>query len=163
MHHTLALVRVAARRTLARCHDINSAREDDSDSYSCDCPLRDGLPPLLGILRDTNTCSGCLSSDGQKADSRTRCRIKNCEHLARGKSKYCSDRCGSFPCARLKQLDKRYRTKYGMSMIENLVQIREVGIRQFVRNEKAKWLCPRCGELICVHKPTCVSCGRAWR
>jgi hypothetical protein len=113
-------------------------------------------------IRDTNTCSGCLSTEGQETHSRTRCRIKNCAHLAMGKSRYCSDRCGSFPCARLKQLDERYRTKYGMSMIENLAQIREVGIRQFVRSEKAKWLCPRCGELLCVHKPACLSCGRAW-
>jgi len=113
-------------------------------------------------IRDRNTCSGCLSTDGQRTDSRARCRIKNCEHLATGKSKYCSDRCNSFPCARLKQLDTRYRTKYGMSMIENLNQIQKLGIRQFVRNEKAKWPCPACGELLCVHKPTCLFCGRPW-
>jgi hypothetical protein len=114
-------------------------------------------------IRDRDTCPGCLSVDGQRTDSRTRCRIKNCEHLAADKSKYCSDRCASFPCARLKQLDKRYRTKYGMSMIENLNQIQKLGIRQFVRNEKAKWRCPQCGELLCVHKPACLSCGHAWR
>jgi hypothetical protein len=116
-------------------------------------------------IRQRNACPGCLRPDGEgdpAGKCRTTYRIKNCEHLAVGKSRYCSDRCGSFPCARLKQLDKRYRTKYGMSMIANLNQIREVGIRQFVRNEKAKWLCPKCGKLICVHKPACLSCGHPW-
>jgi hypothetical protein len=116
-------------------------------------------------IRDRNRCPGCLRIGGQESQAagcRTTCRIRNCEHLAAGKGKYCSDRCDSFPCARLKRLDKRYRTKYGMSMIANLRQIAESGIRQFVRDEKARWLCPECGELICVHKPTCLSCGHPW-
>ena len=81
---------------------------------------------------------------------------------ARGKSKYCLVSCDRFPCTRLKQLDKRYKTKYGMSMIENLRMINEFGIRHFIRNEKKKWIYPECGEMISVHKPTCLSCGYKW-
>jgi ribosomal protein L37AE/L43A len=62
----------------------------------------------------------------------------------------------------LKQLDKRYRTRYGMSMIDNLNMINEFGIRHFIHNEKDKWICPKCGELICVHRPTCLTCGYKW-
>ena len=119
-----------------------------------------------GYIRDKNKCPGCRSIDrneSQKAKYRSKCKIRNCEHIIEGKTKYCSDKCDSFPCARLKQLDKRYRTKYGMSMIENLTSIHETGIRQFIRNEKLKWICPECGDLICVHKPTCLSCGYRWR
>lgn len=61
--------------------------------------------------------------------------IKNCEKMAKSKVKYCFG-CGSFTCDRLNNLDKRYRTKYGMSMIENLENIRKLGIRHFIRNEK---------------------------
>jgi len=43
-------------------------------------------------------------------------------------------------------------------MIENLEQIEIVGIRQFVRNENARWACPVCGDLICVHRPSCLKC-----
>jgi predicted RNA-binding Zn-ribbon protein involved in translation (DUF1610 family) len=50
-----------------------------------------------------------------------------------------------------------------MSMIENLKNIEENGIRSFIRDEKKKWTCPQCGELICVHSPQCLSCGRKWR
>ena len=70
--------------------------------------------------------------------------------------------CDNFPCTRLKQLDKRYKIKYEMSMIDNLKMINKVGIRHFTQNEKLKWICPECGEIICVHKPTCLSCGHKW-
>jgi hypothetical protein len=82
--------------------------------------------------------------------------------MANARVKYCFG-CDNFPCVRLKHLDKRYRTKYGMSMIGNLENIREFGIRQFTRNEKGRWTCPQCGEMICVHKPQCISCGYKWR
>jgi len=100
--------------------------------------------------------------DRKKSEYRNRCRIRNCEKIASGEIKYCSDSCGRFPCAKLKQLDKRYRTKYGMSMMDNLEVINDLGIRQFIRNEKGKWLCPECGEMICVHRPACISCGFKW-
>ncbi|MCK5116873.1 MAG: DUF3795 domain-containing protein, partial [Candidatus Aegiribacteria sp.] len=85
-----------------------------------------------GYIREKNTCPGCLlieSQESQKSKCRTTCKIRNCEENTKGKTKYCSDRCNNFPCARLKQLDKRYRTKYGMSMIDNLKMINEFGIR----------------------------------
>ena len=31
-----------------------------------------------------------------------------------------------------------------MSMIENLENIKELGIRKFVRNERVRWTCPKC-------------------
>jgi len=102
------------------------------------------------------------NKDSEKSKYRNRCRIKNCDQIASGKIKYCSDICHKYPCARLKQLDKRYRTKYGMSMIDNLIMINEYGIRNFIRNEKTKWICPECGEMICVHRPACLSCGHIW-
>lgn len=120
----------------------------------------------LGYIREKNTCPGCRmidNQDSQKSKYRNRCRIRNCEQITRGKIKYCSERCNKYPCARLKQLDKRYRTKYGMSMIDNLQIIHESGIRHFIRKEKEKWICPECGEIICVHRPTCLSCGHEWQ
>jgi hypothetical protein len=90
--------------------------------------------------------------------TRVRCVIKNCAKRTETGNKYCFA-CGSFPCKRIKQLDKRYRTKYGMSMIENLNSIKEKGIRNFVKDEAVKWKCPACGGVICVHRKQCVACG----
>jgi hypothetical protein len=116
----------------------------------------------LAYARDKNVCPGCRGDDTFKNISCVRCRIKNCEKMAQAGRKYCSG-CDSFPCARLKQLDKRYRTKYGMSMIENLENIRKTGISNFVRNEKGRWTCPECGGILCVHRPQCPFCQHKWR
>ncbi len=118
-----------------------------------------------GYIREKNSCPGCLridSQESQKSKCRITCKIRNCEHLTKSKTKYCSNGCDSFPCTRLKQMDKRYRTKYGMSIIDNLKMIHEAGIRNFILNEKLNWICPECSEVICVHHPTCISCGHKW-
>ena len=107
----------------------------------------------IGFVRAKNKCDGCLTPN-------TKC-SRNCtlRFCTMRNGKYCDHTCLSFPCQRLKNLDKRYRTKYGMSMIENLVNIENQGIRQFVRNENKRWVCRVCGELICVHRPNCLTCG----
>jgi len=107
----------------------------------------------IGYVRDKNKCDGCLTP-GTKCSKA--CTLRFCTQR---NGKYCDNSCPSFPCKRLKGLDKRYRTKYGMSMIENLLHIEEAGIRQFVRNENIRWVCTVCGSLICVHRPECVNCG----
>lgn len=83
---------------------------------------------------------------------------KNCELLGEGKVQYCFE-CNEFPCRRLKHLDKRYRTNYHMSMIENLDFIKKQGIRKFLKKEEEKWKCPECGGVICCHNGICFSCG----
>jgi hypothetical protein len=60
-------------------------------------------------------------------------------------------------------LDKRYRMKYGMSMIENLRNIEADGLASFVEREKSKWTCCGCGAMICVHEAFCLGCKRKWR
>ncbi len=113
-------------------------------------------------VRERNACPGCRSDDGFKSKACISCPIKNCEKLADNKIQYCSG-CEEFPCTRLVRLDKRYRTRYGMSMIENLEQIRKYGIRHFISKEKKRRACPECGTIICVHKPQCLSCQYKWR
>ena len=119
-----------------------------------------------GYIREKNNCPGCRETGDQetpKSKYRTGCIIKNCEQIINGELKYCSEKCGDFPCKRLKQLDNRYMAKYGMSMIENLNMINEFGIRHFIRYEKERWICPECGEMICVHKTECLYCGYEWK
>ena len=112
--------------------------------------------------REKNACPGCREDDSLKSKTRVICKIKICEEFTKGKIKYCSS-CDSFPCKNLNHLDKRYRTKYGMSMIDNLENIKQFGIRNFIRQEKEKWACSKCGEIICVHKEGCILCGNKWR
>jgi hypothetical protein len=112
--------------------------------------------------RDKKACPGCRGDDSIKPKTRVTCQIKNCEKMLQGKVRYCFD-CDSFPCDRLNNLDERYRAKYGMSMINNLDEIKKFGIRVFMNNEKERWACPSCGDIICVHQPQCLSCEHKWR
>ncbi len=119
------------------------------------CGMNCGI--CLGYLRDKNKCYGCRGDNEHKPKHRTKCIIKNCELLAKTDSKFCYD-CEKYPCARLKQLDKRYRTNYNMSMIENLEYIREYGLENFVCKENERWACNNCGGTICVHRGFCLYC-----
>jgi hypothetical protein len=116
----------------------------------------------IAYSRDRNACPGCCGDDSVKPKTRVTCRIKTCEKIVQGRIRYCFG-CDSFPCAGLNHLDKRYRARYGMSMIENLEKIRKHGMRQFIREEKVRWTCPGCGGTLCVHKPGCLSCDYRWR
>lgn len=106
--------------------------------------------------RDENTCMGCRGK-GKKPVYCAKCVIVNCNHFVNTKSKYCYD-CEKFPCKRIKQIDKRYRTKYHMSMIDNLNNIKEKGIEYFLIDEIKKWTCSNCGELVTVHRNSCLKC-----
>ena len=112
----------------------------------------------LAHLRKKNVCNGCLMDDDNKPRRCVACSIKNCEHNAKSKSGMCYE-CPKYPCRRLKQLDKRYRTKYNMSMIDNLEFIKEYGLGKFISKEEEKWACNNCGGVICVHRGFCLSCN----
>lgn len=122
------------------------------------CGMNCGI--CLAYLREKRKCPGCRGDDTTKSPSCVRCIIKNCETIAHNQSKFCYE-CEDYPCKRLKQLDKRYRTKYRMSMLENLERIRTIGVDAFVENEKERWRCPQCGGVICVHRGYCLECGTA--
>ena len=120
------------------------------------CGMNCGL--CLAHLRRKNRCLGCNGDDAHKAKHCTVCRIKNCDGIKAGEGDFCFQ-CARFPCARLRQLDKRYRAKYGMSMIENLERLRALGMEGFIALEKRRWKCAECGGVICVHREQCIYCG----
>jgi hypothetical protein len=107
----------------------------------------------MAFLRKKNRCGGCCSPDRRH---HINCHIFSC---AKRPGRYCHD-CAEFPCRWILQIDKRYRTKYGMSMIENLVEIQKIGIRAFVKTERERWTCRACGGTIDVHHGRCSSCGK---
>ena len=120
------------------------------------CGMNCGL--CIGHLRERNRCPGCHGDDADKPKHCVVCRIRNCDGLGDEEQGFCFA-CATFPCARLRRLDKRYRTKYGMSMIENLESIRRFGLAEFVAREKERWACPECGSELCVHRDSCMACG----
>ena len=114
----------------------------------------------LAYLRDKNTCSGCWGDNATKRKYCTTCAIKNCIFLSETESQLCFE-CTKFPCARIKHIDKRYRAKYNLSLIDNLQQIKSIGLRKFLESESEKWRCSSCGGTICVHRGFCLGCKSA--
>ena len=98
-------------------------------------------------------CAGCRPRDKKCAFLK-----KRCELLLNGQVKYCYE-CDDFPCSKLEHLDKQYRTKYRMSMIENLEYIKSNGVSRFLEEQKELWKCPECGGVICCHNGICFDCG----
>ncbi len=97
-------------------------------------------------------CEGCLPRGKNCLHMGDRCQV-----LGKGLVRFCYE-CKDFPCKRLKALDKRYSTKYHLSMIENLRAISEQGLESFLRKEDAKWTCSDCGNTICCHNGLCLNC-----
>ena len=100
--------------------------------------------------RNLTYCSGCRPRGKGCLFFKGKCSKIN-------KNKYCFE-CAEYPCKLIKNLDKRYTTKYGMSMIENLDYIKKKGIRKFMDQQDKKHACKKCNELINVHEPICYNC-----
>jgi hypothetical protein len=87
-----------------------------------------------------------------------------CTRLNNGEVQFCFE-CNDFPCYRLSRLDQRYKEKYGMSMIENLNEIKNSGIDKFLKDQREKYRCPECGGVICIHNKKCYDCEKieSWK
>jgi hypothetical protein len=110
-----------------------------------------------GHLRKKRICPGCRGQETSQPVYCRRCKIRDCA-VSRGID-FCYE-CESFPCPRIKQIDKRYRLRYHVSLIENGIRIKTVGLEQFLREDKQKWTCPGCGGVVCMHSRVCSACGR---
>jgi hypothetical protein len=108
--------------------------------------------------REKKQCPGCRVEDVNKSKSCRECIIINCDVITKNHAEFCFE-CTKGPCKRLKNLDKRYRTKYHMSMLENLKCINEQGLDSFLEKESQKWTCPQCGGIVTCHGGMCLQCG----
>jgi hypothetical protein len=99
-----------------------------------------------------HSCSGCWSRERPCAFIK-----KKCKKLTSEQIHYCFE-CNNFPCETLETLDKRYREKYGLSLIDNLKYIQKNGIEEFLKYDQERWKCTACGGIICVHNNQCYDC-----
>jgi len=122
------------------------------------CGMNCGI--CMAFLREKNRCSGCRGDDSKKPVTRKNCKIKNCKIFQNNKAAFCYE-CQDFPCEKLAHLDKRYRTRYSMGMIENLTNVKNSGLGKFLEDQKKRWTCPECKGIICVHTGSCQNCGKS--
>ena len=101
------------------------------------------------------SCAGCLNTDEGKPEHCRKCRIKDCVK-AKGLT-HCYT-CSDFPCAVIKRLDKSYRTRYGVSLVQNSLQVKEKELPQFLEEQKRQFTCGSCGGIISLHDRQCSQC-----
>lgn len=106
----------------------------------------------IAFQRDKNRCNGC-NSDNLIRKSCLHCYFKKCEKAER----FCFQ-CVDFPCLRLKRLDARYRTNYNMSMVQNLIEIKDSGMDVFLNDQVHKYTCNVCHNIRSVHVQGCNHC-----
>src|SRR3989337_2572631 len=93
-----------------------------------------GIPKKRG---EVTHCSGCLPRNKN-------CFIKRgCRKLAKHEVKFCYE-CDDMPCKNLDRVDRRYRTRYNMSMVENLKELKAKGVEKFLKDQQAKYKCRAC-------------------
>ena len=108
-----------------------------------------GIPRKRGKV---TYCAGCLP----RAKN---CYIKRgCKKLSKHQIQSCHQ-CDTMPCKNLDHLDRRYRERYGMSMIENLKMLKAKGMDEFLVSQAEKHRCPSCEDVVCVHDGKCYSCN----
>jgi hypothetical protein len=108
-------------------------------------------------LRKKRTCPGCRGPEDGQPNYCSRCQIRNC--ALNREIEFCFE-CSSFPCTLVKRIDKRYRVRYQVSLIENALRIKSVGIKQFLMEEKEKWTCSHCRGVISLHARACSECSQ---
>ena len=95
------------------------------------------------------------------------CRIRNkncvfirrdCPSLRRNELEYCYE-CNKFPCQNLQKMDHLYQNRYVVNMIDNLKRIKEVGVEEWLEEQKNLYTCPKCQGEICIHDVECYDCG----
>ncbi|PKM51413.1 MAG: hypothetical protein CVV02_07350 [Firmicutes bacterium HGW-Firmicutes-7] len=101
------------------------------------------------------TCAGCLDSDIGKPEHCRKCKIKEC--VKEKSLSYCYE-CCEFPCKQIKNLEKSYTTRYGESLVENSLFVKENGIVSFMKAQLNRFTCANCGGVISLHDAECSEC-----
>jgi len=98
-------------------------------------------------------CSGCRPRNKECSFIKKKCTlIKNNE------IDFCY-KCLEFPCDNLKGIVKGYK-KYNYNIIDNLLFIKDKGLKEFIVKEINQYKCPVCGDIICIHNKMCYCCDR---
>lgn len=106
-------------------------------------------------LKNKKPCNGCYGIDDNKPERCKQCKIKQC--VANKKIKYCFE-CNEFPCKSIKNLEKSYISRYFVSVLDNSQKVKDIGLIEFLANEKNKWNCSVCGGVITQHGNYCSEC-----
>ena len=135
-----------------KLHEINLAAPCGFYCGIC----RHYLARTKGLLKEKNLKHGCVGCRIQ--DKNCAWIKKNCALIRKKQIDFCFE-CKDFPCADLKKLDQRHSHDDKVSLIDNLLRIKKIGAKQWLKEQEDKWRCPKCGGNICIIDRECYDCG----
>ena len=102
-------------------------------------------------------CAGCLQDEKGKPAHCRKCKIKDC--IREKRLAYCFE-CPGYPCPQIRYLDKSYRTRYGVSLMENSAFVKEHGPTAFMKRQQETYRCPVCGGIISLQDTVSSDCRK---
>ncbi|MDL2237625.1 DUF3795 domain-containing protein [Christensenellaceae bacterium OttesenSCG-928-K19] len=108
-------------------------------------------------VRQQKVCPGCRNENENKTKSCLACEIKDCEQA--GEIGFCF-LCAQFPCTRIKKLDKSYKMRYGVSLMENSWLAKDAGVEVLMEQEQKRRACTVCGGVVSLNTGICSECGQ---
>ena len=99
-------------------------------------------------------CDGCLG-DGRLPPHASKCEIRECA-ATKTKTRRCSE-CEEFPCSLITNFNNDGVPHHG-EVLENLRQMRAMGIREWTKHEEDRWGCPKCRTKLSWYDAECPNC-----
>jgi len=107
-------------------------------------------------------CPGCQPGNKHCSYLFAKCSGINGALQGTANASFCFE-CDQYPCKQLNRMDDRYRSNYGMSVKDNLVSIKSIGVVRFTEEQYEEYRCSRCGGLISIHNRKCFKCDTITR
>jgi hypothetical protein len=126
-----------------------------NDAQKLEALLKQFASRPTKLAKEDLLCDGCLGGNRLASFCRN-CAIRLCPQ---GKTNVvrCSD-CQDFPCSRITNFNNDGMLHHA-EVLNNLGQIRKMGIRDWAKYDEERWQCPQCRAPIAWYDKTCSSCG----
>ena len=102
-------------------------------------------------------CRGCRAENKKCSYLFQKCSGINSSQMGTSSAPFCF-KCDQYPCDQIDRMDRSYRNSFGVSIRNNLDDIRTKGSAAFFEEQSEQYRCARCGDTISIHNRKCFSC-----
>ena len=111
-------------------------------------------PGLSKMPKEDWQCDGCLGG-GRLATFCRKCAIRD-SAMTRTKTRRCSE-CAELACSRITDFNNDGMLHHA-EVLENLRQLRTMGIENWTKHEEDRWRCSKCRTMLSWYDPECPKC-----
>jgi len=109
---------------------------------------------LMKLSQEDLLCDGCLGG-GRLATFCRKCAIRE-SATDKTRTRRCSE-CAEFSCSRITDFNNDGILHHA-EVLDNLRQLRAMGIENWTKHEENRWRCPKCRSMFSWYDPECPKC-----